>query len=63
MGVGVSQLKLSLANDVSCVDGRSEGFGEPIATLRQIVNIVQAAKALKRVYRVDSDRPVCSYSP
>ncbi|KAI1445902.1 NAD(P)-binding protein [Annulohypoxylon stygium] len=39
------------------VYGRSEGFGEPIATLRQIVNIVQAAKALKRVYRVDSDRP------
>ncbi|KAI1454878.1 NAD(P)-binding protein [Annulohypoxylon moriforme] len=39
------------------VYGKSEGFGEPIATLRQIVNIVQAAKALKRVYRVDTDRP------
>ncbi|KAI0879824.1 NAD(P)-binding protein [Annulohypoxylon maeteangense] len=39
------------------VYGKSEGFGEPIATLRQIVNVVQAAKALKRVYRVDPDRP------
>ncbi|KAI2467062.1 NAD(P)-binding protein [Annulohypoxylon bovei var. microspora] len=39
------------------VYGKSEGFGEPIAMLRQIVNIVQAAKALKRVYRVDLDHP------
>ncbi|KAI1415130.1 NAD(P)-binding protein [Hypoxylon sp. FL1857] len=40
------------------VYGKSEGFGEPVSMLRQIVAIVQAAKALKRVYRVDSDRPV-----
>ncbi|KAI0137779.1 NAD(P)-binding protein [Hypoxylon sp. NC0597] len=39
------------------VYGKSEGFGQPIATRRQIVAIVQAAKALKRVHRVDSDRP------
>ncbi|KAI1384351.1 NAD(P)-binding protein [Hypoxylon trugodes] len=39
------------------VYGKSEGFGEPIATLRQIVAIVQAGKELKRVYRVDLDRP------
>ncbi|KAI1205596.1 NAD(P)-binding protein [Annulohypoxylon truncatum] len=39
------------------VYGKSEGFGEPIATLRQIYKIVQAAKALKRVYRVDPDHP------
>ncbi|KAI1374350.1 NAD(P)-binding protein [Hypoxylon crocopeplum] len=39
------------------VYGKSESFGEPISMLRQLVAIVRAAKALKRVYRVDSNQP------
>ncbi|KAI1496377.1 hypothetical protein F5X99DRAFT_400608 [Biscogniauxia marginata] len=37
------------------VYGKSEGFGNPIS--RQTVAVVRAAKALKRLYRVDSGRP------
>ncbi|KAI0020768.1 hypothetical protein F4780DRAFT_346588 [Xylariomycetidae sp. FL0641] len=37
------------------VYGKGEGFGNPISI--QTVAIIQAAKALKRVYRVDSGRP------
>ncbi|KAI8623993.1 NAD(P)-binding protein [Xylariaceae sp. FL1651] len=37
------------------VYGKSEGFGNPISI--QTVAIVRAAKAVKRMYRVDSDRP------
>ncbi|KAI1641705.1 NAD(P)-binding protein [Daldinia loculata] len=39
------------------VYGKSKGFGDPVSTLRQIYMIVRSAKALGRVYRVDSDRP------
>lgn len=37
-------------------DGKGEGFGNPISI--QTVAIVRAAKAMKRMYRVDTDRPV-----
>ncbi|XXG99952.1 hypothetical protein Hte_006293 [Hypoxylon texense] len=37
------------------VYGKGEGFGNPISI--QTVAIVRAAKAMKRVYRVDSDQP------
>ncbi|KAI3324569.1 NAD(P)-binding protein [Xylariaceae sp. AK1471] len=39
----------------SSTDGKGEGFGSPISI--QTVAIVRAAQAVKRVYRVDSDRP------
>ncbi|KAI0105974.1 NAD(P)-binding protein [Daldinia grandis] len=39
------------------VYGKGTGFGEPVSTLRQIYMIVRSAKALGRVYRVDSNRP------
>ncbi|KAI4862192.1 hypothetical protein F4820DRAFT_431129 [Hypoxylon rubiginosum] len=37
------------------VYGKGEGFGNPISI--QTVAIIRAAKAMKRVYRVDSDQP------
>ena len=37
-------------------DGKGEGFGNPISI--QTVAIVKAAKALRCVYRTDTDRPV-----
>ena len=37
-------------------DGKGEGFGNPISI--QTVAIIQAAKALRRVYSVDPGRPV-----
>lgn len=38
------------------VYGKGEGFGNIISN--QTVNIVKAAKALKRVYKVDEGRPI-----
>jgi hypothetical protein len=40
----------------ACIDGEGEGFGHKISI--QTVSIVRAAEAVKRVYRVDTDRPV-----
>jgi hypothetical protein len=39
------------------LDGPSKGFGNQISI--QTVTIVKAAKALRRVYRVDTGGPVC----
>lgn len=39
-------------------DGKGEGFGNPISI--QTVAIVKAARALKRVYKVNEGRPVCT---
>jgi hypothetical protein len=42
------------------VYGEGQGFGN--RTSIQDVTIVQAAKALRRVYKVDNDDPVCHSS-
>jgi hypothetical protein len=39
------------------VDGKGEGFGNKISI--QTVAVVQAAKAVGRVYKVDDGKPVC----
>jgi len=44
------------ADGLSTIDGNGVGFGNPISI--QTVAIVKAAKAVRRVYRTESDRPV-----
>lgn len=42
------------------VYGQGEGFGNQ--TSIQDVAIVKAAKKVRRVYKVDTDNPVCTFS-